>query len=553
VIVVGKVRSVLLAVLVAFAVSSCSAASVPSADRHPIRVSISDDNFKKFAYVEIEIFGTADYRIHLGAPNAPLMKIPRDLPTKVKFSNDSFEMSCPGYGVMKNVGGPIFVECPHGLLGVSGLRRRDRMALYRGKFEILKTGKGEFFLVNEVSLDDYLKGVVPNEMPVKFGIEALKAQAVASRNYALAPRVKEFNEFDVFDSIGSQVYFGANFEHPESDRAVRETSGIVMLHNWDLILALFSSTAGGYTENYENAFSAPRTNVFPGPVKPYLKGTPDDPSVGNLQDELAARKFYRSSPKSYDVESSYYRWKREWTSDELVRVLPRALEDEMETGFVKILTPGGKIFGKVEQINVKKRGVSGKIMEMEIVTSTQRYLVRKELTVRRVFRKNGNPLPSANVVFDLVFNRNGKLEKVVATGGGFGHGVGMSQFGAGFMGTHLHKTFDQILKRYYSDVSIATVPVTLSVEGNRAESRNFWAAKKSATLVVDSRDRISKFVARINGKSVSIRIDPVKNRSGAPLRIDISKHIRRGVNVAEFFFPKSVRGSGSLRAYIELF
>lgn len=99
-------------------------------------------------------------------------------------------------------------------------------------------------------------------MPVSFGLEALKAQSVAARNYVLSPRTKASANYDVVDSVASQVYYGANTEKPLSNQAVEETEGIVAIYNWDLILAQYSSTAGGYTESYANAFSDPKTKNF---------------------------------------------------------------------------------------------------------------------------------------------------------------------------------------------------------------------------------------------------------------------------------------------------
>jgi stage II sporulation protein D len=77
--------------------------------------------------------------------------------------------------------------------------------------------------VNVLPLEDYLKGVVPNELPVRFGLEALKAQAVAARNYTIRPRTRVYHNFDVCDSVQCQVYFGANTEHPLSNKAIEET------------------------------------------------------------------------------------------------------------------------------------------------------------------------------------------------------------------------------------------------------------------------------------------------------------------------------------------
>ena len=95
----------------------------------------------------------------------------------------------------------MVLVCPQGLLGVRDLLRKGQPALYHGAFEIVQnSARDGFYIVNLVELQEYLKGVVPNEMPVRFGLEALKAQAVAARNYVLTPRTQAYKEFSVVDS-----------------------------------------------------------------------------------------------------------------------------------------------------------------------------------------------------------------------------------------------------------------------------------------------------------------------------------------------------------------
>ncbi len=136
---------------------------------------------------------------------------------------------------------------------------------YRGIF-ILKNSRRGLTLVNVVNLEDYLKGVVPGELsPSEFpAIEALKAQAVAARTYALK-NMGQFQDsgFDLIHTPRSQVYLGVQAEHPLSNRAVEETRGEVMLYKGELINALYTSTCGGKTEDAEYVFS--------GPPVPYLQ------------------------------------------------------------------------------------------------------------------------------------------------------------------------------------------------------------------------------------------------------------------------------------------
>jgi len=136
---------------------------------------------------------------------------------------------------------------------------------YRG-FLIMKGSRKGIVLTNVLNLEDYLKSVVPGELsPGQFNaLEALKAQAVAARTYALKNKgqFKEFG-YDLVSTPRSQLYMGMASEHPLSTRAVDETKGEVMRYRGELINALYTSTCGGKTENVEN--------VFAGRPAPYLR------------------------------------------------------------------------------------------------------------------------------------------------------------------------------------------------------------------------------------------------------------------------------------------
>jgi peptidoglycan hydrolase-like amidase len=138
---------------------------------------------------------------------------------------------------------------------------------YRGIFVLRGSPKG-LVLVNILNLENYLKGVVPEELsPDRFrGYEALKAQAVAARTYAIKNlgQNRELG-FDLFDTPKSQAYGGLSAERAESTRAVEETKGEVALYKGQLINALYTSTCGGMTEDVEK--------IFEGLPQPYLKGT----------------------------------------------------------------------------------------------------------------------------------------------------------------------------------------------------------------------------------------------------------------------------------------
>lgn len=523
-----------------------------------IKVGISNNNFKSLVYSEISIIATNNYAAYDKKTKKLLLKLESNDVLKIKRTACGFDLIVNNKTLAKN-NDVIVIDCPTGFLGVENLKRNGKQALYHGVFEITPKNESLFCLVNVIDLENYLKGVVPNEMPVRFGLEALKAQTIAARNYALTPRTRSCKEFDVDDSVASQVYFGADSETELSNRAVKETEGLVALYGWEMILAQYSSTAGGYTENYENTFSDPITKDFPSRPKPYLKGRPDIYSVAPLNREEEARLFYMSYPDSYDMRSPYYRWQKHWGGkcgvNELHDILAKTLIDQSKTGFIMPEFKQGDTLGELRELRVKRRGVSGKIMELEIVTDKETYHVFKELVIRRLLQKDGIALPSANVVFDNVYDANKKLIKVDAYGGGYGHGVGMSQFGAGFMATSLHKPFDKILKRYYTGITISTCPIILSGNSDqKVIAQSFFAPYKKAVLVVDNKYQIEEFNANINGKDVAFELAKSVVPAHRISRIDISSYINQGKNVITFYFPDKagVSCNKAIRLYVEL-
>lgn len=137
---------------------------------------------------------------------------------------------------------------------------------YRGKIEVFANTRGALTVVNVIGLEDYVRGVVPNELsPGGYpAIEALKAQAIAARTYALRNRGQFSSEgYDLLPTTRSQVYRGLSSEHPLSSRAVEETRGMIATYNGEPINALYTSTCGGRTENSENIFND---------AVPYLRG-----------------------------------------------------------------------------------------------------------------------------------------------------------------------------------------------------------------------------------------------------------------------------------------
>ena len=174
---------------------------------------------------------------------------------------------------------------------------------YRGSGEVLRDRSG-LTVVNRLGMESYLLGVVSAEMGRRSPVEqeALRAQAVVSRTYALRNLRRWRREgFDLYGTVADQAYGGVAAETPEGRAAVRETRGRVLTYNGGLIEAFYFSTCGGRTaEGYE---------VFRGAVRPYLR------SVSDLNE----------SGTAYCSISPRYRWREEWSGEALRATLQRNL------------------------------------------------------------------------------------------------------------------------------------------------------------------------------------------------------------------------------------
>ncbi|MEO8434849.1 MAG: SpoIID/LytB domain-containing protein, partial [Pyrinomonadaceae bacterium] len=168
---------------------------------------------------------------------------------------------------------------------------------YRGRLEVFANTRGSLTVVNVIGLEDYVKGVVPNELsPGGYpAIEALKAQAIAARTYALKNKGQFASSgFDILPTIRSQVYRGLSSEHPLSSRAVDETRGVVATYEGEPINALYTSTCGGRTENSENIFND---------AIPYLRGR-ECGAEGKAAFEPFMVKSSRDLPEIKDAENA---------------------------------------------------------------------------------------------------------------------------------------------------------------------------------------------------------------------------------------------------------
>jgi stage II sporulation protein D len=322
---------------------------------------------------------------------------------------------------------------------------------YRGVAEVARNSGGTLAGINELPMEEYLYGVVPRELgPVAFPeMEAQKAQAVTARTWALAGFGKRIADgYNLRATTDDQVYGGFQDEHPISNQAVDETSGVVATFNGRLISTFYSSTTGGYTASFEEWLDGAT------PI-PYLTGVPDA-QRGQALENVPSLEVFKNhanptslrNAKEGDWESNwarYHRWVFQWTNAEMTRVISMF---------------AGRDVGKVLEINVLERGPSGRVLKIEYVTengtfTSTRNGIRSSLKFVNASGGLSNFLSTLFFIEPVRDPRTQELAGFKAYGGGFGHGVGMSQTGAVGM-AEKGKSYEEILKHYYQGIELET-------------------------------------------------------------------------------------------------
>ncbi len=254
-------------------------------------------------------------------------------------------------------------------------------------------------IINEVPFEDYIKGVVAGEMPATFELEALKAQAVASRSYAMYQMTAtKDKEYDVLNTTANQVYLtdqelkeNWKEEYPEKinkiKEAINETSGEYLTYEGKVINAMFFSTSVGATENSEEVFVS---------ALPYLR------SVDSKWDEASPA---YTDTYTFTLEEFYKKLNLQYNQTLTIEVTSKTST------------------GRTRTLKINGTEING-----------------RDLATKLNLRSN---------YFDIVQNEN----NVTITTKGFGHGVGMSQYGANGMAKEGYK-YDQILKHYYQNTEI---------------------------------------------------------------------------------------------------
>ena len=255
----------------------------------------------------------------------------------------------------------------------------------------------EVLVVNVLGIEKYLSSVVGSEMPTKWPTEALKAQAIASRTYAL--KQKGNNLFDIDSTQKNQVYNGLESRTYKTIRAVKSTRSLVLTYKNKLINALFHSSSGGMTENSQDVWK----NKYP----------------------------YLSSVKDFDKNNPKFRWQKNFSSNELINLFPK--------------------IGGLRDIEILDITSTGRVKNVKLIGSNSSDQI-SGMVLRKRLGLNSNFVRFK--FFEEELNNKLSIKKgLIVFGQGSGHGVGMSQWGAKYLASRGQKA-ERILKYFYRGVQI---------------------------------------------------------------------------------------------------
>lgn len=325
--------------------------------------------------------------------------------------------------------------------------------LYPGSLRLQPNSYGNYTLVNQVPLETYLRGVVPHEIGTGAPYAAIEAQTVLARTYALR-NLRRFatDGYELCADIHCQVYQGIGDPWPAADRAIVATKGVVLTYNNELVDALYSSTTGGVT--------APFNDVWNGSNRPYLQAIVDAPGVvwnlakKPLADENNFRQFIDLKQGFNETGRDAFRWRRASTLEQIKQDLQRYLQ--------RTNHPLAN-FTRVVQMQVVERSPAGRILKLTVQTDAGVIELAKN-EVRSAF----GPPRSTLFYLDPIYGADRALKGYAFVGGGFGHGVGLSQYGSHNL-AKLGWTGQKILAFYYPGTQVQ--PLSPSIV--------FWQAPKT--------------------------------------------------------------------------
>jgi stage II sporulation protein D len=298
---------------------------------------------------------------------------------------------------------------------------------YRGEMILRRAGNDRITIINVLDMERYLIGVVPFEIGRPAGAhEAIKAQAIAARTYAIGGMgSRNALGFDFYATVADQVYGGVTGEDTVVSRAVLETRGEIITYQGEPIIAYYSSTCGGRTAAVPEVW--PWRNG-----RPYLKSRSDMAPDGQT---------------AYCQPSNRYRWNVSWSGDSLRHVLQNTLGTRAGNPDFRI--------NRIDDVRITGTTESGRAEAVSILADGVTHRIPAD-SIRWILRPGLNRSLNSSLLLELhalAPNEGEAISRLEVSGGGWGHGVGMCQFGA-IGRARAGQNYRDILQAYYTDVEI---------------------------------------------------------------------------------------------------
>lgn len=321
---------------------------------------------------------------------------------------------------------------------------------FRGELELRPhiealTTSEKLQLINIVDLNLYLAGVVPHEVPFHFPHDALAAMAIVGRTFTLHSIGRHSaNGYDLCNSVHCQTYEGVLYEAPPSTLAVSKTGRIAIFYKGELADTTYHSTCGGITENISHIWNVPQ--------KPYLISILDmeETIPPSLNNDYAVNSFLANETNGFCRLSSRYRWEEVYTQEELEQLFTESLPVLLNRPIPPF---------KFSDIKVVERTSSGRVARLLVIGDKEEYMIPKD-KVRWLFSSGKiglSGLQSNLFTIQVEGPVSGESEptkkNIRIRGGGWGHGVGMCQFGARGM-AQIGADYKQILQHYYPGTTL---------------------------------------------------------------------------------------------------
>lgn len=441
-----------------------------------IRVLLKASDYSGFLHEQVVFTSDTDFTIRYGSYENPQEEV-HTAGEEITVTLESLFFDKDGIQERITIAPNVLT----GKIILKSVNRSQGNPAYRGQMELLRTSEG-IAVVNEILLEEYLYCVVPSEMPASYPNEALQAQAVCARTYAYGCMMKAgYPQYGahVDDSTSYQVYNNI-LEQESTTTAVKETYGeLLYTAEGDLAETFYYSTSCGVGSD-ANIWKTEEAKTLD-----YLKGK--SINIANVSIEEAFRndsgkdlpellreeerfmKYITSkNAEDFEVTEGWYRWTYQVKKIDVERMY-KVLQKRYQANEKLVLTLDGKeytsktieSFQEIHDLYIAKRGMGGIADELVIVTENQTYKVISEHNIRyvlddgesRVLRQDGSEVEVPNLLPSGFFILSSSKEKenvigYTLSGGGFGHGVGMSQNGARQMAKSGY-TSDDILQFFY--------------------------------------------------------------------------------------------------------